>query len=243
MPSLERRKVGELECQIVTAESPELLVVLAHGFGAPGDDLVPLGPHLLESNPQLIDRAVIVFPAAPLSLADYGYPMGRAWWPLDMEALNRAVESGEFRDLRTQSPTELPESRRRFAVTISELKEEFGLTDKQLVVGGFSQGSMLATDYALHAETKPAALVVWSGSLINEAVWRPLTSSLSGVPVVQSHGTSDPVLPFAASKWLEEMLQSGGANVEFIEFSGPHTIPPEALEATGKLLVKPLQNA
>ena len=236
MPQLEQRLVGHLNCHIVTAQQPELLVVLAHGFGAPGDDLVPLAPHLLSLVKELNEKVVFVFPAAPLSLADYGYAMGRAWWPLDMERLNRAVESGEFRDLRNQSPPELPRVSQMLAETIALLQAECGLSYAQTVVGGFSQGSMLATDFAFNAEHKPAGLVIWSGTLINEQQWRKLAGSISAVPVIQSHGTLDPILPYAAAMWLLDMLLEAGAEVEFIEFEGPHTIPPNALSATANLL-------
>lgn len=236
MPTLQQRRVGELNCQIVTAEQPQLLVVLAHGFGAPGDDLVPLAPHMLSLARELNEHAMFVFPAAPLSLAEYGYAMGRAWWPLDMEQLNRAIETGEFRDLRNQSPPELPRVRQMLCETINVLQLEFDLTHEQTVIGGFSQGAMLATDYALHVQDKPGGLIIWSGTLINEVQWRQTANSITGLPVIQSHGTADPILPFQAATWLCDLLLDAGAEVDFIKFNGPHTIPPEALNATANLL-------
>src|SRR5688572_3027446 len=69
------------------------LLLLLHGYGAPGDDLVPLARQLQ------VDRSVrFAFPAAPLSL-EPGLPpehSGRAWWQLDMAELQRAVTLGDY---------------------------------------------------------------------------------------------------------------------------------------------------
>lgn len=237
MATLERKKVGGLNCHIITAANPACLLVLCHGFGAPGDDLVQLGAYLIESQPKLRDRVTIVFPEAPLALAEFGAYGGRAWWPLDMEKLTQAVESGNFRDLRAESPEELPTSRAMLAEMVAEFQADLGLDMAKTVVGGFSQGSMLATDYTLHADEKPAGLIIWSGTLLNEAVWKSLAHHLEGFPIIQSHGTTDPVLPFEAAKWLGSLLHSGGGEVEFIEFRGGHTIPPEALDAAAHLIL------
>lgn len=236
MPTLETRTIAELKCHVITAEKPECLVVLCHGFGAPGDDLVQIGAYLIESRPELRDRVVIAFPEAPLSLEELGMPRSRAWWPLDMEKLNRAVETGDFRDLRNESPELLPTAREKLIAVMDELQEEYDLGVRNTIVGGFSQGSMLATDYALQAIMKPAGVLIWSGTLLNESVWRPLAATMDGIPIVQSHGTVDQILPYEAAGWLKEMLSDGGANVKFIEFNGGHTIPPQSLDAAGDLI-------
>lgn len=237
MPTLETRTIAELKCHVITAEKPECLVVLCHGFGAPGDDLVQIGAYLIESRPELRDRVVIAFPEAPLSLEELGMPRSRAWWPLDMEKLNQAVESGDFRDLRNESPELLPTAREKLVTVMDQLQDEYDLGVRRTVVGGFSQGSMLATDYALQSVMKPAGLLIWSGTLLNETEWRAHATTMSGIPVVQSHGTTDQILPFEAAGWLKEMLSEGGADVNFIKFNSGHTIPPESLDAAGELIL------
>lgn len=236
MASLEKRTIGDLNCHIITAEKPECLVVLCHGFGAPGDDLVQIGTHMLETHSELMDRVVFAFPEAPLSPEEMAMYGGRAWWPLDMAQLNRAIESGDFRDLRKDSPELLPAAREAVEDVITQLHEELGLSMAQTIVGGFSQGSMLATDLTLHAEEKPAGLIIWSGTLLNEEVWQAKKETLKGLSVIQSHGTVDQILPFEASRWLETLLKEGGADVQFIEFNDGHTIPPEAMTAAVGLI-------
>lgn len=237
MPGLEQRQIGSLDCLVyTTATPPEIMAVFCHGFGAPGDDLVHLGARLLQMFPKLLDRVQMVFPAAPLGLGAFGIPGGRAWWMLDMERLQRAAERGEFRDLRNDLPDELPAVRDQLNETIQILQEELGLPWSKTVLGGFSQGSMLATDVAFHAPEQPAALVIWSGTLLCENVWKELAPRRAGLPVIQSHGRQDTILPFETAQWLGQLLQSAEMQHEFLPFNGGHTIPHSALSRTGELL-------
>jgi phospholipase/carboxylesterase len=231
---------GGLNCLLVDdlppGAEPSLLVVFCHGFGAPGGDLVPLGPELLGLRPELAERVRFVFPAAPLSLAGmYG---GRAWWLLDVLEINAAIQRGELRDLRGKLPDGMPEACKRLDAAVMELLAESGLPASRLVLGGFSQGSMVATDVALRMPDAPAGLCVFSGTLVCEDQWRPLAEKRKGLPVLQSHGRQDPILPFRAAEWLRDMLIDAGCDVDFVAFNGPHTIPAEALIRCAAMLAK-----
>lgn len=233
-------KLGGLSC-IVTdmlpeGSSPRLMVVMCHGFGAPGSDLVPLAAELVNLQPALADAAQFVFPAAPLSLDQYGMYGGRAWWPIDIEGLNRAIQLGEFRDLRAELPPELPESRRMLTELIGALQQQTGLSTSRFVLGGFSQGSMLATDVALRLPESPGGLGILSGTLLCESEWRELAASRRGMRVFQSHGLQDPLLPFQAAEWLRDLLTESGLQVDFLPFQGMHTIPLPAMERFADLL-------
>ena len=100
--------LGGLTCQVLDAlpdgAEPELVVVFCHGFGAPGTDLVSLGPEILSLREPLPSRLRFVFPAAPLAPAEMRMFGGRAWWPLDVEQITRAIEQGELRDMRQEIP-------------------------------------------------------------------------------------------------------------------------------------------
>ena len=105
-------QIGDLTCHLIDqlpeGQSPEQVVVLCHGFGAPGHDLVALGPELLQLQPGLQKTTRFIFPVAPLSLDSIGYMGGRAWWMLDVAELNEAIASGQFRDQTKQLPDDLP---------------------------------------------------------------------------------------------------------------------------------------
>ena len=114
---------------------------------------------------------------------------------------------------------------------LDALKAKFDVADNRLVIGGFSQGAMISTDVALHRSAPPAGLILMSGTLIAEKIWQPKMHTLSGVPIVQSHGRQDPLLPFTIADALRERLVAAGAKHEWHPFSGGHEIPPPVLQA------------
>lgn len=236
--SFEQRTVGDLTCRLVGPDPSDrplqACVVLCHGYGAGGDDLVPLASEFARRNPQLGDQVLFVFPQGPLTID--AVPGGRAWWPIDLAALQLAGERGELRQLRQECPPRLPHARQEVMAVIEQLQEETGLPLSRFVLGGFSQGSMLATDVALRLDESVGGLLVYSGTLLVEPEWQNLAPRRRGLRVVQSHGTIDQLLPFEAATWLRDLLESAGAQVEFLSFPGMHTIPPEAVVASARLL-------
>jgi phospholipase/carboxylesterase len=104
------------------------------------------------------------------------------------------------------------------------------------VLGGFSQGAMLSLDVALHRPTPPAGLILMSGTLLAESVWKPRLNQLAGVPVLQSHGRHDPLLPFSIACALRDELRAAGAKLDWVEFAGGHEIPPVVLDGVTRLL-------
>jgi phospholipase/carboxylesterase len=207
------------------------LVVLLHGYGAPGEDLVPLARQLE------VPRDVrFAFPAAPLAIDMI--PGGRAWWNLDMIALQRAVAERDYATLTSRVPEGLSEARAQLTHLLQELEREHGATRDKLVLGGFSQGAMLATDVTLHLEQAPAALVIMSGSLITKDEWLPLMKARAGLPVVQSHGRADPVLSYELAEALRDELVMAGLQVDFHPFNGGHGIPNGVITALGQLVTR-----
>lgn len=236
MASLETRRIAALDCSVITCnQSPQAVAVFCHGFGAPGEDLIPAGAQLLKLCPGLLDQVQFVFPAAPLSLENQGLYEGRAWWQLDMDRLLQLSDEDAFATYCRERPDGLAEARDMLTDTVRRLQAETGLPHSSFVLGGFSQGSMLALDAALHMDAPPGGLVIWSGMIINQSEWEPRLRQLQGVPVVQSHGRADPILPYSAGVSLSELLTHAGADVRFISFRGQHSIPQEALRAAGEL--------
>ncbi len=237
---LTTRTLGPLSCQIYDQlppdTKPQMIVVVSHGFGASGDDLVPLGPEILRANEALSEKVQFVFPAAPLSLLEMGIPGGRAWWMLDVAALNAAIASGQIRDQRNETPEGLVEAGQQFRAMLDALLQEAELPVSRCVLAGFSQGSMVSTEVALQLPEPPAALTIWSGTLLCEQRWASLAEQSSKFPIQQSHGKQDPILPFEGAIWLKEMLEQQDFSVDFTEFMGPHTIPQPALDKFGNLL-------
>lgn len=188
-----------------------LTVVLFHGYGADAMDLAPLRKFIPR-------RAPIrwVFPDAP----------GHMWWRIDEQALMERRWDAE------REPSDLPATR---AAAYDFLKT-LGVPWSRLVLGGFSQGAMLSTDLVLRAPEQPAGLAILSGSLITESRWRELAPRRAGLEVFQCHGEQDPILPFALSVRLNELLTGAGLKGKLHAFEGGHMIPAEGLSALGAYL-------
>jgi phospholipase/carboxylesterase len=242
---MDREQIGGLNC-IVSGPAnegpPQAVVVLCHGFGAPGTDLVPLGDVLADRLAEDGERVQFVFPAAPVSLDSQGIPGCRAWWPIDMLRLQMAMAMGEFHWLRTEVPELLPEMSGLLMQLVDQLCERTGLPPTSVILGGFSQGAMLSTDAALRMQTRPGGLIVWSGTLLNEAAWTAAASQGSGLQVVQSHAVDDPLLPYSGAEALRDLLTNKGHHVEFLKFRGGHSIPDPAIGMAARLIGTVLSN-
>ena len=76
--------------------------------------------------------------------------------------------------------------------------------------------AVMVDQFAFQHQELFAGIVLMSGTLICADEWRPLMNRLDGVPVVQSHGTVDPLLPYAASETLRDELKAAGADVRIV---------------------------
>ncbi|MSP25771.1 MAG: phospholipase [Myxococcales bacterium] len=206
------------------------MVVLMHGFGAPGTDLVGLAAEL-----DVGPTVRFAFPEAPLTLpAEFG--PGRAWWMIDVMRLQMAMMSGKARDLTREVPEGLTAARERIVLMVDELVLRFGVVRQELVLGGFSQGAMLACDFALRTPEPLAGLALMSGTLLCEDEWLPLMPKREGLKVLVTHGRQDPLLPFMLAERLRDELVMAGLSVTFIPFDGGHGIAPIALAALADLI-------
>ena len=203
------------------------VVVLLHGFGAQGDDLVPLWRVL-----DVPEDIRFVFPAAPLSLS-LGFGDSRAWWMLDMERLAQKRAEGDWAQLVREVPEGLIAAREKVIELLNMVKKEFQVDSEELLLGGFSQGAMLACDIVLRTDQPIAGLVLLSGSLIARDEWVTLMASRKGLPVFQSHGSDDPILSSVVAQELRDMLKAEGLSVEWHEFRGGHEIPMNILDHLG----------
>jgi phospholipase/carboxylesterase len=200
------------------------VVLLLHGFGAPGDDLVPLADVI-----EVPRGTRWLFPEAPLSL-NMGFGDSRAWWIIDFARIQEDRAAGRIRDLSVEIPQGLALARERFLEFLKELPRQFQIDYKKTVIGGFSQGAMLTCDAVLHTDYPFAGLVQLSCNLLAQSVWGPLMPTRKGLPVFQSHGTLDDILPHIGAERLCEALTQSGLAVERHSFRGGHEIPEPVLQ-------------
>ena len=192
------------------------LVVLCHGYGADGNDLIGLAPHWQRELPTV----AFVAPNAPEPCQ--GAPMGYQWFGisrLDPHEMRRGVESAagglnEFLD--------------------AELKR-LELTDDRLALVGFSQGTMMSLQVGLRRAAKPAAIVGYSGMLARGSELEPLPPDTP--PILLVHGDADQMIPPQAMLASAMMLAGAGAAVQWHIAPGVgHGIDPVGLDMGGTFL-------
>lgn len=223
--------MADLESLSVRRLGPESgdapVVVLLHGFGAPGDDLVPIARMLGEHGAYRF-----VVPEAPIALPEGG----RAWWWIDFAAREAQLASGQGLDLRQERPKELPRARAHVEALLTQVASRYRVPRARIALVGFSQGAMLALDTLLHASEPVGCVGLLSGTFIAEQEWLPRMAKHHTVPVFMSHGAYDPLLPFRLSEALRDKLRAHGYEVTWREFAGGHEIPPQVLDALDAFL-------
>lgn len=218
-------KLGTLTCRVfensdIAASHPiDRVVVLMHGFGAPGDDLAGLAPYL-----KAPIGTRLVFPEAPIDMGG-----GRAWWLIDWQERARFERSGDWEGYASLVPPGLAEANHAVNLMLSAIENQWGVPNEHLVLGGFSQGAMLALDVAAQRSRRPGKLVMLSGSIMGRPRWQPHLDVFKNTSVFQSHGRTDAVLPFAIAEKLHHLMQEAGANVTWVPFAGGHAIPEPVL--------------
>ena len=187
-------------------------VVLLHGFGAAGDDLVSLARSLARP------RTRFVVPAGLLTLPNGG----RAWWQLDRRPSYDAAQ-----ELLVDQDS-LLSARRAAQGLLATIRERYA--PEALFLAGFSQGAMLSLDVAAQPNAQVDRVALLSGAL-PEPTSRALTQRAHSPRVFVSHGRQDGVLPFSGAEHLVARLQKSGYSVTFRAFEGGHEIPLEIRDA------------
>jgi phospholipase/carboxylesterase len=181
--------------------------VLFHGRGTDEHDLFPL---LDELDPER--RLLGVTPRGPLIL-----PPGGAHWYV--------VRRVGFPDPETFHAT-YPV----VAGWLDGLLEESGLTHDRTVLGGFSQGAVMAYALSLgRGRPTPAAIVALSGFVPTVEGFELELQRAGGLPVAIGHGTHDPIIPVEFGREARAELEAAGAEVTWRESPMPHSIDPAFL--------------
>jgi phospholipase/carboxylesterase len=200
----------------VAGGQPRRLVILLHGLGADGDDLIGLQQYW----GRLVPEAEFVSPNAPFPCDTA--PFGYQWF-----------------SVRDRSPPAVLAGVRAAATLldafIDDELQKRGLDESDAALVGFSQGTMMALFVGLRRATPLAGILGYSGRLIAADL---LASELrSRPPVLLVHGTEDPMVPFQSLAAAEAALNEAGVPVETLACVGTeHAIDPEGLARGGRFL-------
>ena len=186
---------------------PHGALVLMHGRGADEYDLEPVADLLDRSR-----RLVAILPRGPLSL-----PPGGAHW--------YAVRRVGYPDPSTFLPTF-----ERLASWLDAVLSDLGVPLERTVLGGFSQGAVMAYALALSAgRPRPAGIVAMSGFIPRVEGFDLALTDRAGLPVFISHGTNDTVIGVQWGRDARDRLASARLTVTYREDPVEHTISPGAV--------------
>ena len=195
---------------------PSRLVILLHGLGADGNDLIGLQQYW----GRLVPEAEFVSPNAPFpcDMAPYGYQ----WFSVQDRS-----PSSMLAGVRAAAPL--------LDAFIDEALQSRGLDASEAALVGFSQGTMMSLYVGLRRAKPLAGILGYSGRLI--AADR-LPGELRSRPrVLLVHGTDDPLVPFASLAEAESALRAAEVPVETLTCPGvEHAIDPEGLQHGGQFL-------
>ncbi len=196
------------------------MVILLHGYGSNGDDLIGLVPYWRDALPD----TVFLSPNAPQPCP--GAPGGRQWWPLTSFS-PQARAAG----VREAAPT--------LNAYIDGQLATYGLTEDRLALVGFSQGTMVALHVGPRRERPLAGVIGYSGMLADpDSLAAEL---LSKPPVLLVHGDADPTVPVAALQQARAALDPLGLEVSTHMSRGlGHSIDEAGLRLGGQFLSRVL---
>jgi phospholipase/carboxylesterase len=194
----------------------EWLVVLLHGVGADGNDLIGLAPYI----GQMIPAARVIAPDGP-EPCDMA-PFGRQWFSLqDRDSM--VLYAGAER------------ARVDIDAFLDRALAALGLPDDRLVLAGFSQGAMTAMHVGLRRPRSPACIIAFSGALVGR---NRLEDEMNcHPPMLLVHGEEDPVVPATSAREAERTLLACGIDVMAHVLPGlGHNIDERGLALTAKFL-------
>jgi len=182
------------------------LLVLLPGLGSDEADLMAFSPMLDE-------RFTVACIRAPFALGWGGF----AWFNVEFGPKGPVVDEGQ-----------VSESRKILTANLENLIEQLAADQERVILGGFSQGAMMSLGVAMSHPGLVSRLLLMSGMVLPQFELDP-TDGLRRLPVLVTHGTSDPILPISQARHMRDFLTAAGAEVEFHEYSMGHEVNPDCL--------------
>jgi phospholipase/carboxylesterase len=182
-------------------------LVLMHGRGTSEQDLLPL---LDVFDPR--ERLVGAFPRGPLQLP----PVGHHWY-----AVGRVGHPDPETFLATFD---------RLGTWLDGLAETTGVPIERTVLGGFSQGAVMAWAMGLGpGRPRPAGILAMSGFIPAVPEFELGLEDLGGLPVAITHGALDPIIPVEFGQDARDRARAAGADVVYRETEVPHIVDPRVV--------------
>jgi phospholipase/carboxylesterase len=208
-----------LETIVYGGKGPPTFVLL-HGYGSTPEEWMQFTNTI-----SLPKGGRFIFPRGPeVTVPPDGPVNGRAWWRLDLTSY--ILPGQKIPDLSASSPEGIKIAAELVVDLLQRLKPS---SENKIILGGFSQGAMVASQVAFLSDQRISALVLFSGTIIDELLWDKKYSLRRGLPVFISHGRSDTMLPFSVAERFQKKMATAGLAVTWCPFEGGHDIPEEVV--------------
>jgi len=189
--------------------NPEQAVVLLHGYGSDGNDLIALAPHWQDVLPD----AVFISPNAPEQCRQLA--SGFQWFDIALEG-----------DRLASRQLGVAQARPVLLEFLDDLQQQTGILPENTLLAGFSQGAMLALHAGLSLERPLMGIIAFSGAFVPPEGFGEAARS----PVCLVHGDMDEVVDPACSAQADAALRGAGYDVRYHVSRGVgHGIAPDGL--------------
>ncbi len=214
-----------LDCVVLEPGRPaDAAVIWLHGLGASGHDFPPVVAEL--GLPE--DHAIrFVFPHAPrIPVTINGGMVMPAWYDiLNMDFDQRRVDEDGVRA-----------SAARLEDLVARERER-GIPAARMVLAGFSQGGAIALHTGLRHQERLAGVLALSTYLaVDGDVEAERAAANLDVPILQCHGSEDPMVSMAKGEAARDRLRALGYEVEWEDYPMQHQVCMEEIERIGAWL-------
>ena len=212
--------------EIETKPKPSHAVIWLHGLGADGNDFVPVVKEM--KLPPLGIR--FVFPHAPMRpvTINGGFVM-RAWYDIAYQELAFKEDERGLRDSQ------------KLIEGLIVRENARGIPSGRIVLAGFSQGGVMTLQVGLRQPKRLAGLMALSAYLpMSPMVEVERNAASNTLPIFMGHGISDNIVPLALGKMSRDSLIKLGYEVEWHQYTMPHSVCAEELADIGAWLKRVL---
>ena len=208
-----------------SGKNPQHSIIWLHGLGADGGDFVPLAEEM-----SLPVAVRYIFPHAPKQpvTINGGFVM-RAWYDIAAAEIHAQQDAAGIRASQAEIEKLIAQEKQR------------GIAAENIFLAGFSQGGAIVLQTGLrHAEKLGGILALSTYLPLAETLVDEASEAAKGTPIFMAHGRSDPIVPYQLGKSSADKLSGLGYQLEWHEYSMPHSVCMEEVGDIGAWLAQRL---
>jgi phospholipase/carboxylesterase len=219
-----KTKTSELSCIEINPLIPTredhattISIIWLHGLGADANDFLSLTDDL-NLSAKLPIR--FVFPNAPMIpiTINNGYVM-RGWYDIHSFEINQRADKEGI----ASSVLKIND--------IIKREEALGISSQRIIIGGFSQGAVMALNIGLRFPRQLGGIIALSGYLPHtEELFAQMSLANSAIPVFLAHGTQDNVVPYSLGEAADNALKNAGLPVDWHSYRMAHSVCADEIE-------------